>query len=339
MIFEELCIFELLYPTYKITKPIRLIELFGGIGSQAKALKRLGVNFEYYRLVEFDKYAIMSYNAIHDTNFQTTDIRDIHARDLGIIDTKDYEYIMTYSFPCQDLSIAGKQKGMKKGKATRSSLLWEVERLLDECNELPQILLMENVPEVIGEKNINDFKLWQLKLEKLGYSNYVELLNAKDYEIPQNRNRCFMISILGKYNYTFPAKKPLKLRFKDILEDPVDDKYYLSKKMYEYCMGVNQKASWFSRKDRFLQTLKTINTTGIAVTITTRVGNSVIDNFVIDRNGRIRKLTIKECWRLMGFDDEDIDKAQKVNSNTQLYKQAGNSIVVNVLEAIFKQLF
>lgn len=149
---------------------------------------------------------------------------------------------MTYSFPCQDLSLAGKQKGMTKGSHTRSGLLWEVERILDECNgELPQILLMENVPQVIGKKNIKDFQLWRSKLEKLGYSNYVELLNAKNYGIPQNRNRCFMVSILGKYHYSFPKKIKLEKRLKDLLEDKVDEKYYLSDKAVNGFLARNMR--------------------------------------------------------------------------------------------------
>ncbi len=225
---EQLNIFSYTLPQYKITKPIRLIELFAGIGSQAKALKNLGVNFEHYRVVEWDKYAINSYNSVHGTTFTTSDITKIKGSDLGIVDTHLYDYILTYSFPCQDLSLAGKMGGMSKGTNTRSGLLWEVERLLDECTELPQILLMENVPQIISQQNIADFQDWQYKLEQLGYSNYVSLLNAKDYGIPQNRNRCFMVSILGKYYYKFPHKQELKLRLKDMLEDEVDEKYYLS---------------------------------------------------------------------------------------------------------------
>ena len=215
----QINIFELTKPRYKITKPIRLIELFAGIGSQAKALKNINANFEHYRAIDFDKYAIASYNAIHGTNFEPLDITKITAKDLGIVETDKYDYIMTYSFPCQDLSIAGKGAGMSKGENTRSGLLWEVERILKECKELPQILLMENVPQVIGKKNLKDFREWQLFLEKLGYSNYFELLNAKNYGIPQNRNRCFMISILGDYYYQFPRKQKLKYRLKDFLED------------------------------------------------------------------------------------------------------------------------
>ena len=227
---EQIDLFSYVLPRYKITKPIRLIEMFAGIGSQAKALKNLGVEFEHWKVLEIDKYAIASYNAIHNTNFTTQDIKLTRANDLEIKERESYTYILTYSFPCQDLSLAGNQKGMTKGDNTRSGLLWEVERILDECEELPQVLLMENVPQVIGKKNIKDFQLWRRKLEQLGYSNYVQLLNAKNYGIPQNRNRCFMVSILGQYHYTFPRKQKLKLKLKDMLEDKVDEKYYLSQK-------------------------------------------------------------------------------------------------------------
>ena len=227
---EQIDLFSFSMPKFKIDKPIRLIETFAGIGSQAKALKNLGVEFEHWKVIEYDKYAIKSYNAIHGTNFTPQDIKLTHASDLEIRERESYTYILTYSFPCQDLSLAGNLKGMKKGDNTRSGLLWEVERILDECKELPQVLLMENVPQVIGKKNIKDFQQWRRKLEQLGYSNFVQLLNAKHYGIPQNRNRCFMVSILGNYHYTFPVKQKLKLKLKDMLEDNVDEKYYLSQK-------------------------------------------------------------------------------------------------------------
>ncbi len=230
-------IFSELYPKFVIDKPIRLIELFAGIGSQAKALTNLGVRFEHWKVVEFDKYAIKSYNAVHGTNFETSDIRDVHAADLDLRERERFCYIMAYSFPCQDLSVAGNQRGMKKGSGTRSGLLWEVERILDECGtELPHVLLMENVPMVIAEKNIDDFYAWRGKLESLGYSSYVQILNAKDYGIPQNRARCFMVSILGDYSYQFPKKQKLNLTLADLLEpvEDVDERYYLSEEMVKY---------------------------------------------------------------------------------------------------------
>lgn len=215
---------------YKVTKPIRLIELFAGIGAQASALERLGANFEHYRVCEFDKYAIASYNAVHGTNFETSDITNLHAEDLGIVETTKYDYILTYSFPCQSLSVAGKQAGMEEGSGTRSSLLWEVKRLLlesKELNALPQILLMENVTQVHSEKFLPDFLKWISFLESLGYSNFYQDMNAKDYGVAQSRDRTFMVSILGNYTYTFPHPIPLKKRMRDYLETNVDDKYYI----------------------------------------------------------------------------------------------------------------
>ena len=121
---------------------------------------------------------------------------------------------------------------MKKGSGTRSGLLWEVERILTEIRdsngELPQILFMENVPQVHGKKNINDFNKWLWFLESLGYTNYWQDLNAKNYGVAQNRNRCFMFSFLGNYSYNFPNPIPLKKKLKDYLEENVDEKYYIN---------------------------------------------------------------------------------------------------------------
>lgn len=265
----------------KITKPVRLIELFGGYGSQALALKYLGVNFEHYKLSEWAIKSIQAYKDLHfsedntdyskdlsvseikqwingrissDYSTPLTDeqikrlsektarniynnmkacnnlgsITKLNGQELGITETDKYEYIMTYSFPCQDLSSAGKGGGMKKGSNTRSGLLWEVERLLNETKELPQVLLMENVPEVIGKKNISHFSEWIAFLDKKGYKSKWQILNAKDFGIPQNRARCFCVSVLGNYYYDFPAKVPLDYRLKDMLDKSVAENYYLS---------------------------------------------------------------------------------------------------------------
>lgn len=145
---------------------------------------------------------------------------------------------MTYSFPCQDLSIAGKRKGMEKNTNTRSGLLWEVERLLNETKELPDILIMENVPQVLKANGWYD---WCFFLEKKGYSNYAQVLNAKDYGIPQNRQRCFMVSILGEYNYSFPKGFELEHKVNYFLEKNVDEKYFLSDKMIVYVSQTGSK--------------------------------------------------------------------------------------------------
>jgi len=223
---EQITMFQLMYETYKIKKPVRMVELFAGYGSQSMALERLGVDFEHYRAVEFDKYAIASYNAVHGTDFPALDVTQISGDDLGIVDKDKYEYILTYSFPCTDLSVAGRMQGMEKGSGTRSALLWEVERLLNELKEtdsLPQILLMENVTAIHSQDNIKHFRRWLDFLLSLGYTTYVKDLNASDYGVAQNRDRCFALSILGKYNYNFPNPIPLKKCMEDYFEDLTDE--------------------------------------------------------------------------------------------------------------------
>lgn len=323
-------LWEFIYPMKRITKPIRLIELFAGIGSQFKALKVLTENVESYKICEWAYNSYCSYNAIHIKDYKDysngltkeqlinkvkgtslnynepltdkqlaskpfewlknaynnivathnlVNIMEIHGKDLEIVDTDKYEYIMTYSFPCQDLSLAGKRLGMgvsQKQGGTRSGLLWEVERILDELENKPQILLMENVPEVIGEKNIDDFHKWENKLEQLGYKNYVEILNAKDYGIPQNRKRCFMVSVLGEYAYNFAEKQKLHLKLKDMLEEQVDEKYYLSKKMKNYFIYNEQKQKEKGNGFRFGIT----DGDCVAKTITTRAGSRMDDKFI-----------------------------------------------------------
>ena len=322
---------------------------YAGIGSQAKALKNIGADFEHYRICEFDKYAVQSYNAVHGTEFETSDITKITADDLGIVDTDKWCYVMTYSFPCQDLSNAGLGKGMAKGSGTRSGLLWEVERLLDELfdkggqNALPQVLLMENVPAVIGAKNIQHFAKWQEKLESLGYKNKWEVLNAKGYGIPQNRERCFMVSILGDYFYDFPKKIPLKLRLKDMLEKEVDEKYicgyhngkeWVMKSKNQHLANILHKIDL--TKTQSLDTYNQSIHTNYVQSILSRIGNRNED--YVFNEGIIRSYTERECFSFMGFCKEDFEKASLICPRSQLYKQAGNSICVPVLEHIFRQM-
>lgn len=224
----QMSVFDFINEPYKIRKPIRLIELFAGVGSQAMALKSIGANFEHWKVVEFDKYAIASYNAIHGTNFPTIDVTQIHGKDLEIVDVEDYTYLLTYSFPCTDLSVAGKMEGMEEGSGTRSSLLWEVRRLLNECENLPQVLVMENVPQVHGSKNIESFKKWLNFLESKGYTTYWQDMNAKDYGVAQSRNRTIVVSFLGTGVFHFPQGYPLQKIMADYLEDEVDERFYIT---------------------------------------------------------------------------------------------------------------
>ena len=240
-------LFDAIYPEYKTTKPVRLIEFFGGIGSQAKALERLGVDFETWRLCEIDKFAVESYNAIHGTNFITSDITQTHAQDLSVVSPETYDYILTWSVPCQSLSVAGLRKGMSEGSGTTSSLIWEVRRILKEMYDLktsgekdaqgllygmPKILLMENVPQVIDAKNVGDLNKMRDFLESVGYSNYLAILKGNDYGVPQARHRAFMVSILGDdenpvYSYQFPLPCGCLWNMQDCLWDDFDSKHFI----------------------------------------------------------------------------------------------------------------
>lgn len=419
---------------------LKIIELFSGIGAQVAALKRLGVDYEVVGISEIDKYAVKSYEAINGTTHNYGDITKI--------DSLDYADLWTYSFPCQDLSVAGRQAGIKEG--ARSGLLLHVERLLVESvlsGKQPKYLLLENVKALVSKKFKPDFDRWLDKLEQLGYNNYWQVLNAKDYGVPQNRERVFVVSIrkdVDAKGYKFPDKIPLTKRLKDVLEETVDEKYYLSdEKVRKFaenlknkdisntirCGGGNldgkhtwdliiQKPHGFNKggvhenaptivsngsyqennfvveqvlsltdknhqqdrvyfSDGLCPTLPTMatggnlqpkiiepfiaamrgrnpenpsdrtagapteqrlepNSQGISNTLTTVQK----DNLVVAPEMRIRKLTPKECWRLMGFTDVEFECAMlSAVSNSQLYKQAGNSIVVDVLSGIFKNLF
>jgi len=206
---------------YTEDKPLRLIELFAGIGSQTQALKNIGVPHKVVAISEIDKYAITSYTAIHGEPNNLGDIKEI--KELPDAD------LWTYSFPCQDISVAGKGAGIKEG--TRSGLLFEVERLLKvaaENNTLPKYLLLENVKNLVSKKFKADFDAWLKVLEDLGYTNYWQILNAKDYGIPQNRERVFCVSIRGEHKpFAFPEKQELTLRLRDMIDPVVEERFYL----------------------------------------------------------------------------------------------------------------
>lgn len=467
-------------------------ELFSGIGSQSAALERLGVDFKVIGIAEIDKYAIKSYEAIHGL------VKNYG--DISIIYKLDYADFWTYSFPCQDISIAGKQAGINEN--TRSGLLYEVERLLYKSimyNEQPKYLMLENVKNLVGKRFKSQFDEWLKRLEELGYNTYWKVLNAKNYGIPQNRERVFAISIRKDIDtgYEFPVGFDNGKRLKDVLESEVDEKYYISesavKRLYNKgiwyhsiiqkheeaelsntlfatmdrpargcnliadtlkinipqatkqgyiecnvpgvadlsfpdsktrrgrvqengeicptltagtqdlcyielpCIGASRGRNLENPSDRTpgneVEQRLEINQNGTSNTITTvqkdnyviepkeefgRMGRQAVETYnekqpvygntinpfnkSVDKSGnsptlttrpegfktaiipitynfRIRKLTPLECWRLMGFTDEQFHKAEQVNSNSQLYKQAGNSIVVDVLYYLFKNLF
>ena len=385
-------IFELLNDRYFLSDKPKLFEAFSGIGCQLMAFKRLGIEVESVGFSEIDKYAIQSYNAIHCDTKNFGSICDIKGTDLPQID------VFTWSFPCTDLSKAGKQKGLTN---TRSGLVYEVLRIMQECKvngNLPKVLIMENVVDLVQVKFIREFQEIQLELEELGYSNYTQTLNAKDYGVAQNRDRVFMVSILGDYYYEFPKPIKLEKRLKDYLDDEVDEKYYLSDKLLNFFEENSVRNEMNGNGFRF----KPKDKEAIANAVTTLAGNRMDDNFikipedtmqsgnrepkvsimgnvnpsgigVVEHSGlylhdseafhkddlpgmsrclkankhdagvndglRIRKLTPLECWRLMGIDDDNFHKAKASGvSNSQLYKQAGNGIVVDVFASILSTM-
>lgn len=206
---------------YTTENPLRLIELFAGIGSQTQALTNIGIAHKVVAISEIDKYAIQSYEAMHGKANNLGDIRKIE--ELPDAD------LWTYSFPCQDISVAGKGAGIKEG--TRSGLLFEVERLLRVASEkgtLPKYLLLENVKNLVSKKFKADFDKWLDFLAELGYTNYWKVLNAKDYGIPQNRERVFCVSIRGEHKpFVFPKPKELTIRLRDMIDETVDERFYL----------------------------------------------------------------------------------------------------------------
>lgn len=204
---------------------IRILELFGGIGACSKALERLGIDYEIADYVEIDKYAVKSFNAMHNTNFEPQDICEWD---------KDIEVdLIMHGSPCQDFSLAGLQKGGDEGSGTRSSLMYETLRIVEKLK--PKYVIWENVKNMISKKHIHNFYKYLERMNELGYASYYQVLNAKDYGIPQNRERVFTVSIRNDVNngFVFPEKQELKLKLKDMLENQVDEKYYLSDEKIE----------------------------------------------------------------------------------------------------------
>ena len=387
---------------------LQMLSLFTGIGAFEKALSNIGIKYNLIGFSEIDKYAIKSYCAIHnvDESLNLGDITKIEKEKLSrFID------LITHGSPCQDFSVAGKQAGGDKGTNTRSSLMWNTVDIIEWC--LPKYVVWENVKNLLSKKHIHKFDSYIEIMDKLGYNSYYQVLNAKDYGIPQNRERVYTISIrkdIDKGNFKFPEKEPLYLKLKDILENKVDEKFYLSKNQMDNFLknnngncnpsgkgmngqvnsgdiaptittnkgeglkiNVNRISGIFDTEKSKHQAGSIYDKNGLSPSIDTMQGGyrqpmiEVIGNYspsnhdasrIVNSNGlaptvkenhgtvtatnvdyKIRKLTPKECWRLMGFSDDDFESARLYCSNSQLYKQAGNSIVVPVLEKIFRNLF
>lgn len=259
---------------------LKVNELFAGIGAFRKALVRLGIPHEIVGISEIDKYAIKSYYAIYG---ETRNYGDISK-----VDKLDCADLWTYGFPCQDISVAGKQKGIINGE-TRSGLLYEVQRLLTKAqseNELPKYLIMENVKNLVGKKFCTDFDRWCDWLEQLGYNNYWQVMNAADYGVPQKRERVFCISIRKDIDagFKFPSPVRLEKRLIDVLEPPeaIDQKYYLSSKLIQYFDNRNEHNKQCNLGFRFEPIER--ERAELAKTVTTKAGSRDVDNFIIEGN-------------------------------------------------------
>lgn len=206
---------------------LNVLSLFSGIGAFEKALSNLHIEHNVVAYCEIDKFASKSYSAIHDIS-ETMNLHDVTKVDwLDVMEDVD---LITYGFPCQDISNAGKQKGFtdENGNRTRSGLFFEALRIIEEFK--PKFAIAENVKALTSKKFTEEFKIVLESLEEVGYNNYWQVLNAKDYGIPQNRERVFIVSIRKDIDkgFMFPTPIPLELRLKDILEDNVDESFYLS---------------------------------------------------------------------------------------------------------------
>nr|WP_330368264.1 DNA (cytosine-5-)-methyltransferase [Peptoanaerobacter stomatis] len=310
---------------------INVLELFGGIGAIRKAFIRQKISHRIVDYVEVDKNCVKSYNALYGEDFRPQDIVKYHSPDERI------DFVM-HGSPCQDFSRSGLKKGGEKGSGTRSSLLFETIRIIEEMKEKPKVVLWENVKGVLDKNMRASFFHYLKEMERLGYESKYKILNAMDFGIPQNRKRIFVVSILGQNDFDFETLKNAETRsIDDFLEKGVSDLYEVRQKsMLRYLSGNPKNKNFKGRLKIIDKYAYTISTKQV------RVPNS---GLVDIGNGKYRYLTERECLRLMGFDDEDFDKIRAIypkrpgKTSSILYKQAGNSIVVNVLEAILNEIY
>ena len=299
---------------------IKVLELFGGIGACSKAFEKLNIPHKVVDYVEIDENAVKSYNAVHGSSFIP---QDITKWDKDI----DVDFLM-HGSPCQDFSAAGKQKGGDEGSGTRSSLMYETIRIVKKLR--PRYVLWENVANLLSEKHSHNFYRYIKEMKSIGYDNSFEILNSADYGLPQGRDRIFVVSILNGKKFDFPLKQKLTKTFYDYLdESDIDESVILTKNDISKMKDFGAPYAFGG----------SVVKGGIYPTITASYGKVSGNSGKIPYKDTYRILTAKECWRLMGFDDEDYEKAAQVCLKSHLYHQAGNSIVVNVIEAIVARLF
>lgn len=309
---------------------LQILELFGGIGSPRKALLNLGVPTKAIDYVEIDEKAVKSYNEIfkNDLQYKTQDVRGYNLK----------PDILIHGSPCQDFSIAGKQKGADKNSGTRSSLMWETLNIIKQMGVWkPRIVIWENVKNVLSKHMVHNFNKYLEEMEKLGYTNSYKILNALDFGLPQRRERVFTISILGDTEFNFEKLEKIETpNIEDFLEDKkeFEEQYIVTQP--SMIKKIESDTGTFGGR---VQVIK-----DYCNTITTKQMRCPNSGVIDLQDGRYRYLTERECWRLQGYTDEDFNAALKAHPgkkgkmNGALYKQAGNSIPVTIFESIFKQL-
>lgn len=302
---------------------IQILELFGGIGSPRCALRNIGIPVKAIDYVEIDEKAVRSYNAMFKD--------DLAYKTQSVIGWNLKPDILIHGSPCQDFSIAGKQKGADEGSETRSSLMWETIHIIKQMGDWrPRYVIWENVKNVTSRHMKANFNRYLSEMEKLGYTNNYKLLDARDFGLPQARERVFTISVLGKEKFTFDDLIRTPMRdIKEFLLDEVPAVYDVTQPSVLSVIGETGIRRATVIKD-------------YAYTITTRQDRTPAQ--VVDMgNGRYRYLTELECWRLQGYTDADYEAAAAVHKRVgrytmPLYKQAGNSIPVTIFESIFRKI-
>ena len=309
---------------------VKILELFGGIGAIRKAFINLKIPYEVVDYVDIDKACVKSYNALFGESYKPKSVVGYKAPDVKID-------LVMHGSPCQDFSRIGKKQGGVKNSGTRSSLLFETIRIIKEMKEKPKWIIGENVKGVIDRNMRDSFFIYLKELENLGYKSKYEILNAMDFGIPQKRERIFVVSLFGENNFSFNKLERKETRaLSEFLENNVSELYTMTQ---PYMLKFLNKGI----DNTFRGRLKVIK--DFSYTISTkqmRVPNSGIIDI---GNDQYRYLTERECLRLMGFDDSDIDKLEEIHprrkkcTSSKLYKQAGNSIVVDVLMAIIREIY
>ena len=336
----------------KQLKNIRVLSLFSGIGAFEKGLKNLGVNYELVNYCEINEHASKCYSLIHNVS-EDKNLWDVTKVDGTKIENID---ILTHGSPCQDISSAGKQLGADEGSGTRSSLLWESVRIIKECK--PKFIIWENVKNALSPKHKHNVEKYIEELNKIGYKSYLPekgYLSAKDFNIPQSRERVFVVSVLNEEKeFIFPKGESLKRDLKEFLDfrekDNITESFF---NRYKEIVNKNATLEEFVEYINNLPITKGIGTKKLKLysynemnTITTCEGLTgtlccrSVQNYCKKfwYNNNLYKPSPRMCFRLMGFLDEDFDKVEKIGSDSQLWDRAGNSIVVNVAQAILKEI-